>query len=149
MFHDDAVCPFSWPGLVHRRDVDSGRPVQAVSPGGGWWPYAGAILLLATGQLSFGELGHAVGEGTDVYLFLIGMMLIAELARTTGLFDWVAALAVRRAQGSAARLFIIVYVVGTVVTVFMSNDATAVVLTPAVLAAARTAKLEQAAGSWR
>ncbi|MDQ2820161.1 MAG: arsenic transporter [Pseudomonadota bacterium] len=108
-----------------------------------WWPCAGAILLLLTGQLTPGEVCQAVGKGTDVYLFLIGMMLIAELARTTGLFDWVAALAVRQARGSAARLFVIVYLVGTVVTIFMSNDATAVVLTPAVLAAARTAKLER------
>lgn len=133
------------PGLVW--------PIAALSTAGvlfkpfrlaeAWWPCAGAVLLLLTGQLTFGELGQAVGKGSDVYLFLIGMMLIAELARSTGLFDWVAALAVRRAQGSAMRLFVIVYLVGTVVTVFMSNDATAVVLTPAVLAAAKTAKLER------
>jgi arsenical pump membrane protein len=39
------------------------------------------------------------------------------------------------ARGSPKRLFAIVYAVGTVVTIFLSNDATAVVLTPAVLAA--------------
>jgi arsenical pump membrane protein len=108
-----------------------------------WWAVSGALLLLLTGQLDLAELGHAVGQGTDVYLFLIGMMLIAEMARTTGLFDWIAAQAVRRAKGSASRLFCIVYAVGIVVTSFMSNDATAVVLTPAVLAAARAAKLER------
>jgi arsenical pump membrane protein len=37
---------------------------------------------------------------------------------------------------------LIVYLVGTVVTVFLSNDATAVVLTPAVYAATRAAKVE-------
>src|SRR6201999_1269465 len=45
------------------------------------------------------------------------------------------------ARGSAMRLFTLVYVVGTLVTVFLSNDATAVVLTPAVAAATRTAKV--------
>ena len=30
----------------------------------------------------------AIGKGTDVYLFLTGMMLLAELARREGLFDW-------------------------------------------------------------
>jgi arsenical pump membrane protein len=108
-----------------------------------WWPAAGALLLLLTGQLSFAEVGHAIGKGTDVYLFLVGMMLVSELARTTGLFDWVAAGAVRRSRGSPLRLFCIVYAVGIVVTTFMSNDATAVVLTPAVLAAAKAAKLER------
>jgi len=78
-------------------------------------------------------------KGIDVYLFLIGMMLIAELARREGLFDWMAALAVQHAQGSPQRLFLLVYVVGTVVTVLLSNDATAIVLTPAVYAATRAA----------
>ena len=39
-------------------------------------------------------------------------------------------------------LFLLVYVTGVVITTFLSNDATAVVLTPAVYAAARTAKAE-------
>ena len=77
--------------------------------------------------------------GTDVYCFLVGMMLVAELARVTGVFDRLAALAARAARGSRHRLFALVYGVGTLVTVFLSNDATAVVLTPAVAAAvART-----------
>src|SRR5579883_3543821 len=70
------------------------------------------------------------------------MMLLAELARTEGLFDWVAALAVRWARGSPRRLFALVYLVGILVTAFLSNDATAVVLTPAVYAAARHARTE-------
>src|SRR6202043_2764205 len=45
-------------------------------------------------------------------------------------------------RGSAKRLFLIVYIVGAVVTVLLSNDATAVVLTPAVYAATRAAKVE-------
>jgi len=39
------------------------------------------------------------------------------------------------------RLFTLVYLAGTAVTTFMSNDATAVVLTPAILHAARKAKV--------
>jgi arsenical pump membrane protein len=70
------------------------------------------------------------------------MMLLAEVARKEGLFDWLAVQAVRRSQGSASRLFGIVYAVGTLVTIFLSNDATAVVLTPAVYAATRAARVE-------
>jgi arsenical pump membrane protein len=84
-----------------------------------------------------------VGKGVDVYLFLFGMMLLAEVARQEGLFDWLVAVAAKRANGSASRLFLLVYVVGTVVTTFLSNDATAVVLTPAVAAVVKTAKAEQ------
>jgi arsenical pump membrane protein len=84
----------------------------------------------------------AAAKGTDVYFFLVGMMLLAGVARKEGLFDWLAAQAVQYSRGSAKRLFLIVYAVGTTVTVFLSNDATAVVLTPAVYAATRAAKVE-------
>lgn len=102
----------------------------------------GAAALLACDLLDWRDALHAIAKGSDVYLFLIGMMLLSELARQEGLFDHVAARAVRMARGSASRLFALVYGVGIVVTVFLSNDATAVVLTPAVYAAARAAKAE-------
>ncbi len=106
-----------------------------------WWVSGGALLLIALRLIPLKLAGRAVAEGSDVYLFLTGMMLLAELAREQGVFDWVSSVAVRGAKGSCSRLFLLVYVVGTVVTVFMSNDATAVVLTPAILAAVRKAKI--------
>jgi arsenical pump membrane protein len=86
--------------------------------------------------------GHAITEGEDVYLFLTGMMLLSELARFYGVFDWVASVAVEHARGSCVRLFTLIYLAGTVVTILMSNDATAVVLTPAVFSAVRRSKAE-------
>jgi arsenical pump membrane protein len=106
------------------------------------WAVVGAALLVLLDLLPWPDALAAAAKGTDVYFFLIGMMLLAELARKEGLFDWLAAQAVRWSKGSAKRLFVIVYVVGTIVTVFLSNDATAVVLTPAVYAATRAAKVE-------
>jgi arsenical pump membrane protein len=115
--------PFNWPEAI--------------------WAVAGAVLLLALGLIP-GSLALAgVARGTDVYLFLIGMMLLAEIARYEGLFDWLAAQAMRHAEGSPLRLFALVYGVGVVVTVFLSNDATAVVMTPAVAASMRAAKVEK------
>lgn len=104
------------------------------------WSVAGAASLVVAGLLPFSEAASAIARGADVYMFLTGMMLLSELARREGLFDYVAALCVLRARGSARRLFLLVYGVGTLVTIFMSNDATAVVLTPAVLAVCRKAK---------
>nr|AGU10503.1 Arsenical pump membrane protein [uncultured organism] len=106
------------------------------------WAVLGAALLLVFGLMPVGAALGAVGKGLDVYLFLIGMMLLSETAREQGLFDWVAATAAIHAKGSGARLFLLVYVTGVVTTAFLSNDATAVVLTPAVFAAARKAKAE-------
>jgi arsenical pump membrane protein len=114
--------PFRWPEAV--------------------WAISGAALLLMFGLLPWADGLKAIGKGGDVYLFLAGMMLLSETARREGLFDWVAAHAVNHARGSPRRLFALVYGVGVVVTTFLSNDATAVVLTPAVYAATRTAKVE-------
>lgn len=114
--------PFSWPEAI--------------------WAVLGAALLVVLGLLPWQVAIDGIAKGTDVYLFLIGMMLLAEIARKEGLFDWLASHAVRAAKGSATRLFLLVYIVGTVVTVFLSNDACAVVLTPAVYAATKTAKVK-------
>jgi len=104
------------------------------------WAVTGAAILVLASLVPSAQALAAVLEGTDVYLFLAGMMLLAELARAEGLFDWVAALAVRWARGAPSRLFGLIYLVGIVVTAFLSNDATAVVLTPAVYAAATQAR---------
>ncbi|KQN40428.1 arsenic transporter [Sphingomonas sp. Leaf407] len=114
--------PFRWPEAV--------------------WALAGAALLLILGLLPVSAALGAVAKGGDVYLFLIGMMLLSEVARAEGLFDWVAATAAIHARGSPTRLFALVYVTGIVTTTFLSNDATAVVLTPAVYAAAKKAKAD-------
>jgi arsenical pump membrane protein len=106
-----------------------------------WWISGGALLLIVLRLVPLKLAGQAAAKGSDVYLFLIGMMLLSELAREQGVFDWLASLAVRGANGSCSRLFLLVYGVGTLVTIFMSNDATAVVLTPAILTAVRKAKV--------
>lgn len=67
-------------------------------------------------------------------------MILAELARENGVFEWMADLAAVGAKQSAWRLFALTYLVGTVVTALLSNDATAVVLTPAILAIVRKAR---------
>src|ERR1700761_496160 len=105
-----------------------------------YWVGAGALLLVVTRLVSLPLAAHAILEGADVYFFLIGMMLLSALARDNGVFDWVASVSVKAAKGSCARLFALIYGVGTIVTICMSNDATAVVLTPAVLAAVNRSK---------
>ncbi|MBS9722000.1 arsenic transporter [Tianweitania sp. BSSL-BM11] len=107
------------------------------------WVFAagGAVLLVGLGLLPWREALHGVEEGGDVYMFLAGMMLLAETARREGLFDTLAAHAARMAKGSPHRLFTLIFLIGTLVTVFLSNDATAVVLTPAVIAVTRAARV--------
>ncbi len=107
-----------------------------------YWVGSGALLLVVLQLIPLKLASKAAAEGSDVYLFLIGMMLLSELARENGVFDWLSSVAVRSANGSCTRLFTLVYGIGTLVTIFMSNDATAVVLTPAILTAVRKAKVQ-------
>ncbi len=116
------VRPFGWPEFI--------------------WAAAAAAVLVLLGALTPSQAWSGIAAGTDVYLFLVGMMLLSELARQEGLFDWLAAGAARTARGSPTRLFSLVFAVGMVVTIFLSNDATAVVLTPAVAAVVRAARAE-------
>jgi arsenical pump membrane protein len=107
-----------------------------------YWACGGAILLVLGRLIPPSQAAHAVYEGWNVYLFLTGMMILAELAREEKVFEWVADVAAQHARNSPGRLFLLVYLVGVVVTAFLSNDATAVVLTPAVLAVVRRAKVD-------
>jgi arsenical pump membrane protein len=105
------------------------------------WAVTGALLLLVLRTIAPQDALSGVAKGTDVYFFLLGMMLLAEVAREEKLFDWLAAQAVNHARASPKRLFGLIYLVGIAVTTLLSNDATAVVLTPAVAAAVRAAKV--------
>ncbi|WP_218000466.1 SLC13 family permease [Thioclava sp. ES.031] len=101
---------------------------------------SGAAAVVLLGAPPHSDAPHAI-EGREVYFFLVGTMLLAEVAGREDLFEHLSARAVRAAAGSARRLFFILYLVGAGVTVFLSNDTTVVVLTPAVLAVTRHARV--------
>ncbi len=115
------------------------RPFQIAEA---FWAVSGALLLVISRLILPADGLAGIIKGTDVYLFLAGMMLLAETAREEKLFEWLAVHATKAAKGSANKLFFLIYLVGIIVTAFLSNDATAVVLTPAVAAAAKVAKVK-------
>jgi arsenical pump membrane protein len=65
-------------------------------------------MLVVVGLRPWSDALKAVAKGIDVCLFLSGMMLLAELARKEGLFDFLAWQAARLADGSATKLFALV-----------------------------------------
>jgi arsenical pump membrane protein len=106
-----------------------------------WWAVGGAALLVLAGALPPFAAWSAVLRGGDVYLFLLGMLLLAELLDTQGVFARLSSIALARAGGSQWTLFSMTFGVGVLVTAFFSNDATAVVLTRAVAAMTARARL--------
>jgi arsenical pump membrane protein len=125
---------FSW---LHRLSFEPAEGSAGSCMGDAWRQLTRAVRPRDAGQWSARNW-----QGNRCYLFLAGMMVMSELARREGVFDWLAVHTVRAAEKSRTRLFAMIYGVGVLVTVFLSNDATAVVLTPAVQSAVKAAEVE-------
>ncbi len=74
-------------------------------------------------------------RGGPVLGFLVAITVLAELVDRAGVFDAAAGACARAARGSTLRLFVLIAALGTLTTIGMSLDTTAVLLTPVVLTA--------------
>ncbi len=92
----------------------------------------GAGVLLLLGLVSPSVALSTLVREWNTFFFFLGMMGLSALAEIAGLFDWLAVLAARLAGRSAARLFLNVLLLGCLISMFFSNDATALILTPVV-----------------
>lgn len=96
---------------------------------------AGAICV-ATGALPWHDAVSTTDRVGPILGFLIAITVVAELADAAQVFDVAAQRAARLGRGHTRRLFGLVLVLGTLTTVVLSLDTTAVLLTPVVLALA-------------
>jgi arsenical pump membrane protein len=95
---------------------------------------AGATL--ATGILTLDQARAAVERLAPVVAFLGTILVVSDVCARSGVFDAAAQRVSRWSGASAVRLFTGVFVLAAVVTATLSLDATVVLLTPVVLAAA-------------
>jgi arsenical pump membrane protein len=91
---------------------------------------AGALLLL--GLLSPLAALTTLLRDWNTFFFFLGMMSLAALAEVAGLFDWLAMQAARLSGNSSRRLFFMTFLLGSLISMLLSNDATALILTPIV-----------------
>jgi Na+/H+ antiporter NhaD/arsenite permease-like protein len=77
---------------------------------------------------------HEAFESVDfnVIFLLAGMMIIANITAKTGIFQWIAVEAVRRAKGRPYRILVLTSVATAVVSAFLDNVTTVVLLTPVI-----------------
>jgi len=99
-----------------------------------WAAAGGAVLMLLAGFVRPGEAVRLLVSDWNVYGFFLGLMTVSALADQAGVFETLAYKAGQWAQGSAGRLYLAVFLIGAVITTFLSNDATALILTPIVYA---------------
>jgi Na+/H+ antiporter NhaD/arsenite permease-like protein len=77
----------------------------------------------------------------DVFGFIIGMMLLVGTIRETGMFEALAIWIVKKVRGNPKKLFIAFGYLTLVMTSFISNIPTILILSPVLLVLIRTLKL--------
>lgn len=107
------------------------------------WPEAVAAvpaagLLIAFGVISGGDALAEAQRLLPVIGFLAAVLVLAHLCDDEGLFHAAGTLMARASRGDPRRLLTRVFVIGATTTAVLSLDATVVLLTPVVLATART-----------
>lgn len=102
-----------------------------------WWAASLAgILALATTALPWHAAVDTTRTAAPVLAFLIGVTVLAGLSDQAGLFELLARRTAHLSGGSTIRLFLLVCGLAALVTIVLSLDTTAVLLTPVVLALA-------------
>jgi arsenical pump membrane protein len=98
------------------------------------WTVLGASALLGLGLVTRHDVVAVTLSGKGALLFLLALLLLSALVEASGFFEWAAIHAARRAQGDGRALYRNVFLLGAAVTIALSLDTTAVMLTPIVLA---------------
>jgi Na+/H+ antiporter NhaD/arsenite permease-like protein len=96
----------------------------------------GAVAVIALGLLTQQEAFSDAYVDWNVIFLLVGMMAIANILATTGLFEWLAAEAVLRTRGDPYRLLVLISLITAVVSAFIDNVTTVVLITPIIFVVA-------------
>src|SRR3954469_4675041 len=107
-----------------------------------------AAVTLATGLLTLDDARDAVDHLAPVVAFLVTILVVSDVCARAGVFPAAAQRVGRWSGDSAARLFTGVFVLAAVVTATLSLDATVVLLTPVVLAAAMARSVPDEPGTF-
>ena len=100
----------------------------------GWWTCGAAAVALAVGLVRPFQVLMLVLVAKEALLFLLALLFLSVLLEASGFFEWAAVLAGRSAR-SGAGLLRNVLLLGALITIVLSLDTTAVILTPLVVAA--------------
>jgi len=92
----------------------------------------GALLMAAGGFVSIPEAASVLAGQWNTLGFFLGLMVISAIAEEAGVFEMLAHRAAAWGRGNSVRLYGAIFLVGTVISAFLSNDATALILTPVV-----------------
>jgi Na+/H+ antiporter NhaD/arsenite permease-like protein len=90
----------------------------------------GAVIVIGVGLVDQHEAFSEEIVDFNVIFLLAGMMIIANILGKTGIFQWLAVEAVRRAEGRPYRLMVLISLITAVASMFLDNVTTVVLMTP-------------------
>ncbi|MEO8632723.1 MAG: ArsB/NhaD family transporter [Chloroflexota bacterium] len=90
----------------------------------------GAVIVIALKLIEQHEAFSQDVVDFNVIFLLAGMMIIANILGKTGIFQWLAVEAVRRAEGRPYRLMVMISLITAVASMFLDNVTTVVLMTP-------------------
>ena len=96
------------------------------------------LFLILTGLLPPEEA--FAGFGSDVFIMVMGLLILMEALSHTGVTDYVGQVLLKRAESGATQLLLIVMIAAVVIGGFMSNTAATAFFLPVVIGLARNAK---------
>jgi len=99
----------------------------------------GGLAMIVLRVLDQETAFHAVDF--NVIFLLAGMMALAGILRRTGFFQWVAIRSVKIADGDPFRLLVVLSVVAAVLSAFLDNVTTVVLIAPVTLYIATTLRV--------
>jgi Na+/H+ antiporter NhaD/arsenite permease-like protein len=96
---------------------------------------AGAGVILAFGVASSEDAfySHDTGVDWDVIFLLLGMMIIVGILRQTGVFEYIAIWAAKRARGSPFRVMVLLVLITAVASAMLDNVTTVLLIAPVTL----------------
>jgi Na+/H+ antiporter NhaD/arsenite permease-like protein len=96
---------------------------------------AGAALMVGLGGIFGFYTEEAALEAIDFNTLglLLGMMILVAMLEPTGFFQYLAVLAARSSKGSPMRLFILLGVITTFLSMFLDNVTTVVLIAPVTI----------------
>nr|WP_235578977.1 MULTISPECIES: SLC13 family permease [unclassified Rhodococcus (in: high G+C Gram-positive bacteria)] len=107
-----------------------------------------AALAILLGVVSTSDALEETAELAPTVAFLAAILALAHLADAHGVFTWIASVLHARSRSSPTRLLMLVFVTASLTTAVLSLDATVVLLTPVVIAAARRAGMSPRPASY-
>ncbi len=96
---------------------------------------AGAAIVLGLGVVGSQDAfySHDTGIDWDVIFLLLGMMIIVGVLRRTGVFEYTAIWAAKRAKGSPLRVMILLVLITAVASALLDNVTTVLLVAPVTL----------------